>query len=108
MPRYPQGNGQAESTNKTIIDGLKKRLEDKKDAWADELDGVLWSHRTIPRRATGKMSFSLSHGIEAMALAEVNAGSLHCTMMTQVVRTNNRLLRDKLDTIKEERDQALL
>lgn len=26
-PTYPQSNGQAEATNKTIINGLKKRLE---------------------------------------------------------------------------------
>ncbi|CAL9235582.1 unnamed protein product, partial [Arabidopsis halleri] len=50
-PRYPQGNGQAEATNKTILAGLKKRLEAKKGVWADELDGVLWSYRTTPRSA---------------------------------------------------------
>ncbi|XP_013658988.1 uncharacterized protein LOC106363857 [Brassica napus] len=45
-PRNPQSNSQAESTNKTIVDGLKKRLDLKKGCCADELDGVLWSHRT--------------------------------------------------------------
>ncbi|CAA7037717.1 unnamed protein product [Microthlaspi erraticum] len=40
-PRYPQANGQVGSTNKTIVDGLKKRLEGYQGAWADELDGVL-------------------------------------------------------------------
>ncbi|XP_024014502.1 uncharacterized protein LOC112088453 [Eutrema salsugineum] len=54
-PRYPQGNGQAEATNKTILDGIKKRLEAKKGVWTDELDGVLWSHRTTPRRSTNKI-----------------------------------------------------
>ncbi|XP_010481019.1 PREDICTED: uncharacterized protein LOC104759837 [Camelina sativa] len=39
-PRYPKGNSQAEATNKTILDGLKKRLDAKKGAWADELDGT--------------------------------------------------------------------
>ena len=29
-PAYPQGNGQAEATNKVIINGLKKRLDDAK------------------------------------------------------------------------------
>ena len=29
-PRYPQGNGQAEATNKTLITALKKRLEQAK------------------------------------------------------------------------------
>ena len=51
-PRYLQGNGQADAANKTIIDGLKKRLTAKKGSWGDELEGVLWSHRTTPRRAT--------------------------------------------------------
>ncbi|XP_056862178.1 transposon Tf2-1 polyprotein [Raphanus sativus] len=69
-PRYPQCNGQAESTNKTIIDGLKKRLDLKKGCWADELDGVLWSHRTTPRGATQATPFSLAYGVEAMAPAE--------------------------------------
>lgn len=40
-PRNPQSNGQAEATNKTIIAGIKKRLDLKKGHWADELDGVL-------------------------------------------------------------------
>ncbi|KAL5840568.1 hypothetical protein ACOSQ4_013176 [Xanthoceras sorbifolium] len=36
-PRYPQANGQAESTNKTIMTTLKKRLDQYKGKWADEL-----------------------------------------------------------------------
>ena len=30
-PAYPQSNGQAEATNKTIVNGLKKRLERAKE-----------------------------------------------------------------------------
>ena len=29
-PTYPQSNGQAEATNKAIVNGLKKRLDDAK------------------------------------------------------------------------------
>ena len=29
-PAYPQGNGQAETTNKVIVSGLKKMLDDAK------------------------------------------------------------------------------
>ncbi|XP_048613381.1 uncharacterized protein LOC125587219 [Brassica napus] len=75
-PRYPQSNCQAEASNKIIIDGLKKRLDLKKGCWADELDGVLWSHRTTPRGATKSTPFSMAHGVEAMAPAEVNVTSL--------------------------------
>ncbi|CAA7018587.1 unnamed protein product [Microthlaspi erraticum] len=80
-PRYPQANGQAESTNKTIVDGLKKRLEGYQGAWADELDGVLWSHRTTPRTASGETPFSLSHGCEALAPAELHVASLRRSLM---------------------------
>lgn len=108
MPRYPQGNGEAEATNKTILDGLKQHLEEKKGAWADELDGVLWSHRTTPRGVKCKTPFSLAHGIQEMAPAEVNVCSLRRTMMTQNTEFNDNMLMDNLDTIEEQRDQALL
>ncbi|RVW75218.1 Transposon Ty3-I Gag-Pol polyprotein [Vitis vinifera] len=51
-PRYPQSNGQAEVTNKTLITALKKRLEQAKGKWAEELPGVLWAYRTTPGRPT--------------------------------------------------------
>lgn len=34
---YPQGNRQAKATNKVIMDRLKKRLEEAKGKWVDEL-----------------------------------------------------------------------
>ncbi|XP_048628323.1 uncharacterized protein LOC125597842 [Brassica napus] len=107
-PRNPQSNGQAESTNKTIIDGLKKRLDLKKGCWADELDGVLWSHRTTPRGATKTTPFSMAYGIEAMAPAEVNVTSLRRSRMPQNAEINRDMLLDALDDIEEKRDQALL
>ena len=38
---YPQGNSQAEATNKVIVDRLKKRLEEAKGKWVDELPHLL-------------------------------------------------------------------
>ena len=40
-PAYPQGNGQAEAINKVIVSGLKKRLNDMKGKWVEELPHVL-------------------------------------------------------------------
>ena len=45
---YPQGNGQAEAVNKVIVSGLKKRLDDEKGKWVEELSHVLWTYRTTP------------------------------------------------------------
>ena len=40
-PAYSQGNGQAEVVNKVIVNGLKKRLNDAKGKWVEELPHVL-------------------------------------------------------------------
>ena len=40
-PAYPQGNGQAETINKVIVSGLKKRLDDAKGRWVKELPHIL-------------------------------------------------------------------
>ena len=56
-PAYPQSNGQTEATNKAIMNGLKRRLEDSKGRWAEELPKVLWAYRTTPRKSTGEPLF---------------------------------------------------
>ena len=40
-PTYPQGNGQAKAVNKVIVNGLKKRLDDAKGKWVEELSHPL-------------------------------------------------------------------
>ena len=40
-PAYPQGNRQAEAVNKVIESRLKKRLDDAKCKWVEELPHVL-------------------------------------------------------------------
>uniref|UniRef100_A0A2N9E8Q0 Uncharacterized protein n=1 Tax=Fagus sylvatica TaxID=28930 RepID=A0A2N9E8Q0_FAGSY len=70
-PAYPQSNGQAEASNKTVLDGIKKRLEDAKGRWVEELPNVLWTFRTTPRRSTGETPFSLAYGSEAVIPLEI-------------------------------------
>ena len=69
-PRYPQTNGQAESTNKTVINIIKRRLEKAKGLWADELPGMLWAYRTTAKTSTGETPFSLAYGTEAVIPVE--------------------------------------
>ena len=40
---YPQSNGQAKAISKTILSGLKRRLDDAKGSWAEKLANVLWA-----------------------------------------------------------------
>ncbi|XP_030970090.1 uncharacterized protein LOC115990394 [Quercus lobata] len=46
---YLQSNGQVEAVNKTILNGLKRRLDGVKGRWAEELPNVLWAYHTTPR-----------------------------------------------------------
>ena len=40
-PSYPQCNHQVKATNKTIMNGIKRRIEKAKGKWIDELPNVL-------------------------------------------------------------------
>ena len=64
-PAYPQGNGQGKAVNKVIMNGLKKRLDNAKERWVEELPHVLWTYRT-PRKSTGETPFSMTYGAEAV------------------------------------------
>ncbi|VFQ92169.1 unnamed protein product [Cuscuta campestris] len=62
---YPQGNGQVENANRTIVDGLKKRLGEEGHKWLEALPHTVWAHRVTSRRATGETPFVLTYRCEA-------------------------------------------
>ena len=68
---YPQCNGQAEASHKTIINEIKKRLEKAKDKWVEELPSVLWDYLTTLWKATNEAPYSLAFDFESIILLEV-------------------------------------
>nr|AFU25705.1 gag-pol precursor [Castanea mollissima] len=103
-PAYPQGNSQAEATNKVILAGLKKHLDDAKGRWVEELPHVLWAYRTTPRRSTGETPFSMTYGMEAVIPLELGFPTLKFDQYNNV--TNHDMLHDSLNTIEERREVA--
>ena len=103
-PAYPQGNEHAEAANKAIVAGLKKRLDDTKGRWVDELPHVLWTYRTTPRRSTWETPFSMTYGIEAIIPIE----SRFLTLRTDQdsIEENDRLLSTSLELVEERREVA--
>eukprot|EP00253_Pinus_taeda_P011220 PITA_11220 len=63
---YPQGNGLAESSNKSLIRIIKKLLEDNKKNWDSKLKYALWADRVTIKKSTGNSPFKLVYGIEAV------------------------------------------
>ena len=71
--RYPQSNGQAEATNKTLLSALKKQLEKAKGKWVEELPG-----RTI-----GNTPFALAYGTNVVIPTEVGMPTARNTVQGQ-------------------------
>ncbi|XP_025636239.1 uncharacterized protein [Arachis hypogaea] len=61
---HPQTNGQVKAANKVILQGLKKRLDQQKGAWADELVSVLWVDTIIPVEISEPSPRLLLGGVE--------------------------------------------
>ncbi|XP_062021384.1 uncharacterized protein LOC133737941 [Rosa rugosa] len=70
-PYYPQGNGQAEATNKTLLRILSKMVFEYEQGWSTHLPDALWAYRTSPRTATGFSPYSLVYGSEAISPVEL-------------------------------------
>ncbi|XP_070056908.1 uncharacterized protein [Nicotiana tomentosiformis] len=78
-PYHQVTNGQDESTNKVIINNLKKRLEESKGKWPEVLPGVLWAYRTTTKTSTGETPFLVMYGTKALILVEIGEPSMRYT-----------------------------
>ncbi|XP_052206820.1 uncharacterized protein LOC127811152 [Diospyros lotus] len=104
---YPQANRQAEISNRTILHGLKTRLEGSKGAWVNELPTVLWAYRTTSRVSTGETPFNLVYGTEALIPVEISCKSPRLDAYDKSGNSNNSdALKENLDLIEEQRDRA--
>ena len=63
---YPQGNGLAESSNKSLVNIIKKFLEDKNKSWHTKLVHALWADRFTLKKSIGMSPYQLVYGIDAI------------------------------------------
>ncbi|KAL6328496.1 hypothetical protein AAG906_038691 [Vitis piasezkii] len=81
-PRYPQSDGQAEATNKTLLSALKKRLE----------------------KAKGNTPFALAYGVDAVIPTEIGLPTAQIAIQGQ--RNEDMELARHLDCADETREAA--
>ncbi|KAK8957541.1 hypothetical protein KSP39_PZI001125 [Platanthera zijinensis] len=109
---HPRSNGQVEAANKRILDLLKKKVQNLKGSWADQLPSVLWTLRTTPSSATGETPFKLSHGSEALIPVEFEVLSPRVLLARQGtedwLELNSEEMRFSLEHIEEVRDKAAI
>ena len=105
-PAYPQGNGQAEAINKVIVSGLKRRLDDVKGNWVEELPHVLWMYRTTPRKSIRETPFSMTYEAEAVIPLETGFPTSRTSLFNP--RDNDEQLAKSLDLIEEKRENVMV
>ena len=88
------------------MNGLKKRLDDTKGRWVEELPHVLWTYRTTPRKSTGETPFSMTY--EAKAVIPLENGFITMRSSAFTLDRNNELLKKNLDLIEERRENAMV
>ena len=105
-PEHQQANGQAEATNRIVLQSIKTQRELAKELWVEELLILMWAYRTTPWAPTGKTPFSLTFEFEAVVPIEVDlpffrTGNFQAT-------ENDEVQRQELDLVKEKQDRALI
>ena len=88
------------------MSGLKKRLDDAKGKWVEELPHVLWIYRTTPRRSMGETPFSMTYGVKTVIPLESGFPTLRISFFTP--DNNDKLLERSLDLIEERRENAMV
>ncbi|GKV48516.1 hypothetical protein SLEP1_g55325 [Rubroshorea leprosula] len=100
----PQSNGQAKSTNKIILHGLKTCVLAAHSNWVDKLNKVLWSCRTTPSSATGETPFCLAYRAEVIIPVQIDLSSNRSAQHND--SNNEQLLRENLDLVEEVREMS--
>ena len=85
---------------------MKKRLDNAKGKWVEELPHVFWTYRTTPRRSTGETPFSLTYGAEAVIPLETGFPMTRTNSFNP--KDNDEQLTRNLDLIEERREDAMV
>ena len=88
------------------MNGLKKRLDDAKGKWIEELPHVLWTYRTMPRKSTRETPFSMTYGAKVVIPLENDFPTMRTSTFTS--DGNDELLKKSLDLVEEWRESAMV
>lgn len=102
---HPQANGQVEVTNRSLLSGIKKRLDDAKGRWGRRVDERMWAFRTTPRTVMGETPFKLAYGTEALIPLKIGITSDRVKNFDEVA--NEEGIRLNLDLLDEARDKTV-
>lgn len=70
-----QTNRQEKKANKSIPNALNKKLDWKKERWAEEIYNILQSYRTTYKKVTYETPFWMAYGVEYVIPLEMQKSS---------------------------------
>ena len=94
---YPQGNGLAESSNKSLVNIIKKLLEENKKSWHGKLVHELWADRLKTKKYINKSPYQLVYGMDVVFLTSL--GVLVMKLLQEVQSEENDMQRRLNQTI---------
>ncbi|XP_059669376.1 uncharacterized protein LOC132314542 [Cornus florida] len=105
---FAQGNGQAESSNKTLKGIIEKMVEDNPRVWHELLSETLWAYKTSQRSSSGVTLFMLTYGHDAVLPIEVTVWSMRFALQNNLTSTEyNESMLIELKDLDEVRLRAL-
>ena len=88
------------------MNGLKKRLDDAKGKWIEELPHVLWTYRTTSQKSIEETHFFMTYGAEAVIPLENGFPTMRTSTFTS--DDNDELLKKSLDLVEERRENTMV
>ena len=85
---------------------LKKRLDEAKGRWVEELPHILWTYWTTPCRLTRETPFSMTYGSEALIHLKAGFPTLSTSLFTP--DNNDKLLVRSLDLVDKRREVVIV
>ncbi|XP_059067553.1 uncharacterized protein LOC131858352 [Cryptomeria japonica] len=106
---YPQGNDQAESSNKNLINIMEKLVSENFKDWYKKLYEALLAGCTLPKRAIGMFTFELVYGVGSQVelLLELAATKLQIVIEDTYFQSSLEKKIMHLTNIDEERDRLV-
>eukprot|EP00253_Pinus_taeda_P026434 PITA_26434 len=102
---YPQGNGLAKSSNKSLINIIKKVLEENKKNWHRKLTNALWADRLSTKKSIGMSPYEETQAEPNDIQRRVNQ-TIHLQQTREKVYERAQILQEKLKRMFDKRAKA--
>eukprot|EP00253_Pinus_taeda_P006502 PITA_06502 len=103
---YPQGNGLVESSNKSLVNMIKKVLEENKKNWHKKLVNALWADRLTTKRSIGVSPYELVYGLEAKFPSSLGIPVMKLLQESQAEPNDMQRRVNQIICLQQTRDQV--